>query len=108
MDVPAVLEVAVVLVPKAELDVSARVERPVDPACRGEVCVGVEVGEAVVGGTDVARLSLLDVSTDLGETAAVVSPAEVLEMVAVKAVDRLAVGSTVISGREEMVSHAVL
>ena len=32
MDVPTVLEVAVVLVPKAELDVSARVERRVGPA----------------------------------------------------------------------------
>ena len=108
MDVPIVLEVTVVLVPKAGLDDSTRVERPVDRACRGEVCVGVEAGEAVVGGTDVARLSLLDVSTAVEEREAVVSTAEVLEMVAVEAVDGLAVDASAIPGGEEMVSHAVL
>ena len=62
----------------------------------------------MVCATDIAWLSLLDVSKAVGETAAVVSPAEVLEMVAVEAVDGLAVDATAIPGGEEMVSHALL
>ena len=66
------------------------------------------MGEAVVVGTDVAWLSLLDVSTAVVETAAPVSVGEVLEIVAVEAVDRAVVGAAVVPGEEEAGSRVVL